>query len=181
MPTPPEARAAYRALADKVDAFVARVTDRHAAELRCAAGCATCCHVRLSITTIEADAIAAWGATRPPDERAAIADAARTAAPDRCPALDPDDRCRIYAARPLVCRSHGVPIRLRERGLPVVTACALNFTARGPAAADPDCILDQELVSTTLGVIERAAGADPARRHDLAGVLGALAPQNSVG
>lgn len=181
MAADPGARAAYRALVDKVDAFVARVTSRHAADLRCAAGCATCCHTRLSITAIEADAIAAWARDLPAEERAAIAAAARAASADRCPALDAADRCRIYAARPLVCRSHGVPIRLRERGLPVVTACALNFTARGPAAADADCVLDQTLVSATLGVIDRAAGGDPERRVDLAEVLAALDPQFSVG
>jgi Fe-S-cluster containining protein len=165
---------AYAALVAKVDAFVERVTARHADDLRCAAGCASCCHDRLTLTTVEADAIIAWAAAQPADAIAAIADAAREAPIDRCAALDDADRCRIYAARPLVCRSHGVPIRLHERGLPVVTACTLNFTARGPAAADADCVLDQTLVSTTLGVIDRAAGGDVDQRVDLAELLAHL-------
>ena len=166
---------AYVALVAKVDAFVARVTARHADDLRCAAGCASCCHARLTITTVEADAITAWAAQQSVAQRAAIAAAAaRTDHGDRCSALDADDRCRIYDARPLVCRSHGIPIRLHERGLPIVTACTLNFTARGPAAADPDCVLDQTLVSTTLGVIDRAAGGGPDRRVDLAALLADL-------
>jgi Fe-S-cluster containining protein len=165
---------AYAALVAKVDAFVVRVSARHAGDLRCAAGCASCCHARLSITTVEADAITAWAAAQAAARRAAIAAAAAAEPTDRCAALDADDRCRIYDARPLVCRSHGIPIRLHERGLPVVTACALNFTARGPAAADPDCVLDQTLVSTTLGLIDRAAGGDPDRRVDLAGLLADL-------
>lgn len=174
-PVPEAARGHYRALVAKVDAFVARVATRHAAELRCAAGCASCCHARLSVTAIEADAIATWAAGLPTAARAAIAAAAAgPVAGDRCAALDADDRCRIYPARPLVCRSHGVPIRLHDRGLPVVTACALNFTAHGPAAADPDCVLDQTLVSTTLGMIERAAGGEPGPRRDLAALLAAL-------
>ncbi|MBL8627513.1 MAG: YkgJ family cysteine cluster protein [Myxococcales bacterium] len=161
----------YAALVAKVDAFVARVEARHAADLRCGPGCATCCHARLTVTGVEAAAIRAWLAAQPVAARAAIAAAAATAAPDRCAALDADDRCRIYAVRPLVCRSHGVPIRLRQGSLPVVTSCALNFAARGPAAADADCILDQELVSTTLGVIDRAAGGAPAARVELAALL----------
>lgn len=161
----------YAALVAKVDAFVARVEARHAADLRCGPGCATCCHARLTVTGVEAAAIRAWLAAQPAAARAAIATAAAAAAPDRCAALDADDRCRIYGVRPLVCRSHGVPIRLRQGSRPVVTSCALNFTARGPAAADADCILDQELVSTTLGVIDRAAGGDPAERVDLAALL----------
>ncbi len=177
--------ARYRTLAERVDAFVARVGARHPDDLRCRPGCDGCCRTRLTITTVEANAIARWAATKPVEVRAAIAAAALgpddPAAP-RCAALDADGRCRIYPARPLVCRSHGIPIRLRDgRGLPVITACELNFTAAGPAAADPDCVLDQELVSTTLGLIDRAVRAERAApvtaadaRLDLAVVLAAL-------
>ncbi|MBK9034372.1 MAG: YkgJ family cysteine cluster protein [Myxococcales bacterium] len=162
----------YLALVAKVDAFVGRVEARHGADLACGAGCASCCLVRLTIAGVEADAIAAWLAARTAAERAEIAAAAMAAAPGRCAALADDDRCRIYPVRPLVCRSHGVPIRLRRPGeAPVVTACALNFTAHGPAAAAADCVLDQELVSTTLGVIDRAAGGAPETRVDLTALL----------
>lgn len=163
--------APYQALVAKVDAFVARVEARHRDDLACAPGCARCCHVRLTVTTAEADAVSAWLAAQPAATRAAIAAGARAAAPDRCAALDDADRCRIYPARPLVCRSHGVPIRLRRGGMPVVTACELNFTARGPAAADPDCVLDQALVSTTLAAIVGAAGGDPLARVPLEDLL----------
>ncbi|MEZ4398483.1 MAG: YkgJ family cysteine cluster protein [Kofleriaceae bacterium] len=166
---------AYDTLVAKVDAFVARVEARHPDDLACRPGCASCCHVRLTITTIEAAAVAAWVAAQPAAARAAIVAGVGAAAPGRCAALADDDRCRIYPARPLVCRSHGVPIRLREASLPVVRACALNFTAAGPAAADADCVLDQELVSTTLGLLDRAGGAAPGTRLDLAEVLAGLA------
>ena len=172
----------YRELVGRGDAFVARVGARHASELRCGPGCDGCCRTRLTITAVEADAIASWAASEPPAVGAALAAGGRApvdAAAVRCAALDGAGRCRIYPVRPLVCRSHGVPIRLgASRGLPVITACELNFTARGPAAADADCVLDQELVSTTLGLIDHAAGADaggpPRPRRDLADVLAAL-------
>jgi Fe-S-cluster containining protein len=161
----------YAELTAKVDAFFDRVAQRHPADLACATGCADCCHVRLTITTVEAAAIRAELATWPAPRRAALAaqvalaaqaDATQAAqaeaAPDRCVALGPDDRCAIYAARPLVCRSHGVPIRLREGGLPVIQACFRNFTAAGPAAAAPDCVLDQTTLSTVLLAIDQAEG-----------------------
>jgi hypothetical protein len=53
-----------------------------------------------------------------------------------------------------------------------VTACERNFTARGPAAADPDCILDQETLSALVLAIDRDAGGDGSRT-DLADVLAA--------
>jgi Fe-S-cluster containining protein len=155
----------YRELTDKVDAFFARVAARHAADLRCAPGCAMCCHDRLTVTTVEADAIRAHVAAMPADARAALRATAETST-DACAALDAGGRCQIYAARPLVCRSHGVPIRTRARSLPVITSCSLNFTARGPAAADPDCVLDQETLSTIL-----LALSPDGVRHDLAALL----------
>src|SRR5262249_7716586 len=100
--------------------------------MQCSTGCSDCCHVRLTITAVEAAAIRAHVAGWPPDQRRALAggqtDRAdptdRTALPgdetDRCAALDATGRCKIYEARPLVCRSHGVPIRMRRGALPVV-------------------------------------------------------------
>lgn len=170
---------ALAALAAKVDAFVARVEAHHGAELRCGPGCASCCEVRLTVTGVEAAAVRAWAATQPEATRAALAAGGAAAAPHRCAALDDDDRCRIYPVRPLVCRSHGVPIRLGRGAAASITACALNFTTAGPAAARADCVLDQELVSTTLGLIDRAAGGG--EREELAAVLLALAPRASAG
>jgi hypothetical protein len=161
----------YRELAAKVDAFFARVAARHPDDLRCAAGCDACCRQRLTVTTIEADAIAALIAALGDEARRRLGEIARRE--DRCAALDDAGRCAIYAARPLVCRSHGVPIRTRnERGLPVVDACRLNFTARGPAAADPDCVLDQTTLSATLAMIDQVhTGKRDAARHELADVI----------
>jgi len=166
----------YRELAAKVDAFFTRVATRHPGDLVCAVGCARCCHARLTVTTVEADAIALAVRGLPAAARARLREtAARPADPaaPRCAALDDGGRCQIYAARPLVCRSHGVPIRATAPGgLPVIDACRLNFTARGPAAADPDCVLDQTTLSATLGMIDRAhTGRADAARHDLAAVI----------
>jgi hypothetical protein len=152
---------AYAELVSKVDAFVARVSERHASDLRCAPGCASCCHVRLTVCGVEAAAVRAHLASLGSAARAAIAHRAAWAPPDRCAALDEADRCAIYPARPLTCRSHGVPIRIRPPGaLPVITSCALNFTARGPQAADPDCVLDQDTLSTVLVALDRLYAPD---------------------
>jgi Fe-S-cluster containining protein len=161
----------YPELAAKVDAFFARVQARHGDVMRCGSGCHHCCHVRLSITRVEADAIRAEVAGWTVEQRQALAANVAAAPADRCAALAPSGLCLIYAARPIVCRSHGAPIRMRdERSLPAVQACAENFTARGPAAADPDCILDQTTLSAMVLAVDRDAGHD-GERIDLAAVL----------
>ena len=153
----------YPELAAKVDDFFTRVAARHPDEMACNSGCSHCCHVRLSITVTEADAVASLVDAMPAAERAALANNVTAAPADHCPALSPQGRCLIYAARPIVCRSHGAPIRMREGSLPVVTACRDNFTTRGPAAADADCILDQETLSAMTLAVDRAAGGDGSR------------------
>lgn len=158
--------------------------------MQCDTGCSDCCHVRLSITEVEAAAIrhyvAGWSAaqrrelaptssttdsrpaavrstTRPQADRAPASDAGTkrraTRIPDdsRCAALDPAGRCKIYEARPLVCRSHGVPIRLRQSGLPVIQSCHRNFLHTTP---DADCVLDQTTLSAVLLAIDQQARAD---------------------
>jgi uncharacterized protein len=161
----------YPELAAKVDAFFTRVQARHGEDMKCGSGCHHCCHVRLSITRVEADAIraelAGWTAER---KQALTANAAASRA-DRCAALDANGRCLIYTVRPIVCRSHGAPIRMRnEHSLPVIQACSENFTAHGPAAAEPDCILDQTTLSAMVLAIDRDAGGD-GERIDLADVI----------
>jgi hypothetical protein len=173
---PVSARDRYRQLCAKVDHFFARVTERHGTEMHCGAGCDGCCRTRLSVTAVEAEEIRDAVARLSPEARLRAAARAALDSPDRCAALEPDGRCAVYAARPLVCRSHGLPIRMvNARGLPVVDACVLNFTQRGPAEADADCILDQTTLSLTLGAIARAhaaeVGGDAAERIPVARLL----------
>jgi uncharacterized protein len=157
----------YRELTAKVDAFFARVHERHAGDMRCGAGCDSCCRTRLTITGVEAGAVAEHVRAMTPAAQARLAEVARRPydpADMRCAALEDDGRCLVYEGRPLVCRSHGVPIRFPGPGaLPVVDACPKNFTARGPAAADPDCILDQTTLSAALLAVD-AEDADQVGR-----------------
>ncbi|HWO26029.1 MAG TPA: YkgJ family cysteine cluster protein [Kofleriaceae bacterium] len=169
----------------KVDAFFARVRARHGDDMQCHTGCSDCCHVRLTVTSVEAAAIAAEIASWPADRRRALGSGAAAGPADRCAALDEAGRCRIYAARPIVCRSHGVPIRMRRGSLPVIDgvgagagagveaieACHRNFTRTEPAA---DCVLDQTTLSALTLAIDREAGGDGSRT-DLAALLAELA------
>ena len=52
----------------------------------------------------------------------------------------------------------------------MVIACADNFTARGAAAADADCIIDQTTLSAMVLAVDRDAGND-GERIDLADVI----------
>lgn len=173
----------------KVDGFFARVEARHGGDMQCRTGCADCCHVRLTVTGTEAAGIRAEVSGWPEARRRALAEAGPSGPSgpsdpsgppgspgppgpgDRCAALDGGGRCRIYDARPIVCRSHGAPIRMRRGSLPVVEACFRNFTRTVPAA---DCIVDQETLSAITLAVDRADGGD-GQRVDLATLLAELA------
>lgn len=151
----------------KVDAFFARVEARHGSDMQCGTGCSDCCHARLTVTGVEARSIGQELATWEAPRRAALAANAATGPEDRCAALDPDGRCLIYAVRPVVCRSHGAPIRMRQGSLPVVQSCFKNFTHVTP---DADCVIDQETLSALVLAVDRTEGGD-GTRIDLASLL----------
>lgn len=182
--TTPRARLAE--LFAKVDGFFERVHARlpGADGVTCHAGCDDCCRRRFSVTAIEAEVIAEALAALPAARRDALAARARASdlSPDEaapqppgvCPALDPDGRCAIYDARPLICRTHGLPIRFAEAGAPArgalpmlaeptIDACPRNFGGRDLAGLPADCVLDQATLSTILAALDAARAAEVGR------------------
>ena len=82
---------------------------RHAARLACRRGCSACCIDGLSVFEVEAEVI-----------RARCAPVLREAPhpPGACAFLDADGGCRIYAHRPYVCRTQGLPMRWIDYSAP---------------------------------------------------------------
>lgn len=145
--------AEYRAAVAKIDAAVAAVVERRRDDLACAKGCASCCVAGLEVLPVEAFALEQHLGAHPP----------RSAPGSRgggaCVFLDDDGACLVYEARPVLCRTHGLPLRQRGGGgrgqLPVlgedVFACSLNFTERAPEAAD---VLDATTLMALLATVD---------------------------
>jgi hypothetical protein len=104
-PRPPgfDAIVRWHAIVDSASQTLAR---RHGARLRCARGCSNCCTDGLTVLPIEAGRIQA--------EYAELLARGVPAPPGRCPFLDLEGACRVYAARPYVCRTQGLPLRWLE-------------------------------------------------------------------
>lgn len=163
-------RAEYRALCDKVDAFSARAHAAQAPWLRCRAGCDGCCRTRRTAWAVEIDALRAHLATLPETQRAALAarrEDPAVVAGERCVFLDPDGRCAVYAARPLICRTHGPAVRLSGGE---TVWCGLNFEGLEPAEVldrlPEGAVLDLELLNRLLALVNeryRAQRDEPAR------------------
>ncbi len=91
----------------QVDELVAPLLTIHADRLVCAPGCSRCCRDDLTVFKVEAENIRLCN----PDLLGKEAPNAAGA----CAFLDGKGHCRVYAQRPYVCRTQGLPLRWLEQ------------------------------------------------------------------
>lgn len=135
--------ALHRTVDELVQPLSARLGDR----LVCRRGCAACCVDDLTVFEVEAALIR----ERHPDVLAGAA-----APPGACAMLGAEGECRVYASRPYVCRTQGLPLRWAEAGAERRDICPLN-DEQGDlfALSTDDC--------WTLGPVEQRLAAAQAR------------------
>lgn len=96
---------ALGALHALVDTAAGALFVRHAERTVCRRGCSACCVDNLTVFEVEAERI----------RRAYPKLKRKTAhAPGACALLDDDGACRVYDARPYVCRTQGLPLAMFE-------------------------------------------------------------------
>jgi uncharacterized protein len=140
----------YRALLARVDEICHMTSERFGAEIVCRAGCDACCR-HLSIFAVEAAALNRALHQAPGDLSARIRQRAAAAAPeDPCPLLQ-DGLCLLYQARPIICRTHGLPLLLHRDGKSEIDFCPENF--RGLESIPGSAVLDLERLNATLATI----------------------------
>jgi hypothetical protein len=140
----------YHRLTARVDAHAAAVRRRWPTSLQCRRGCDACCR-HLSVFPVEAAALGAALAGLAPGAGEALRQRARRMGADqRCPLLV-DRACALYAARPLICRTQGLPLLYHLDGRPRVDVCPLNFQA-GETLAGED-LLDLDHLNRTLAAV----------------------------
>lgn len=116
-----------RALHTEIDLLSGGVAAQHS--LQCGRGCNSCCEDDLTVFEVEAARIRAEFGGLLATERPAPAGA--------CAFLASDGSCRIYAARPYVCRTQGLPLRWLEEDeseeiVELRDICPLNAGAVAP-------------------------------------------------
>lgn len=142
----------YRNLLEKVDRFCEESAEFYGEALTCARGCSGCCrhfglfpveavHLRLALEDLETGTLEtviqkAAGLLEDPE--------------GACPLLQ-DDLCLLYPVRPVICRTHGLPVLVRTEEGAGVDVCPLNFTEG--QKPDSRYILDLDQLNTTLASI----------------------------
>jgi len=102
-PTKTAALELLRILYEDVDRLAAQVAAGHDSRLKCCRGCSQCCVDDLTVFEIEAEHIRA--------AQQAVLVRQSPHPMGACAFLDAEGACRIYADRPYVCRTQGLPLR----------------------------------------------------------------------
>lgn len=161
----------YRTLVARVDELCRRITDEFGPHMACGPGCSGCCR-HLTLSWVEAFALADAVLALPAAAANAIRSRARSAsATSPCPLLA-DGLCLLYAARPIICRTHGLPLLATDaEGTRRVDFCPENF--RGLATLPGSAVIDLDQLNTTLTAVdalfvaERSIGTAPATERIL--------------
>jgi uncharacterized protein len=161
----PQDLSTYRQLLARLDAHSERVSSAWADALSCAEGCSGCCLRDLSVFAVEAANIRAWLADN---------DLGSGTSAEGCALLDERGRCRIYPVRPVVCRTHGLPLAVaQDDGTVTGDVCPLNFDGgEGLAQVPSQDFLSVTTIDTMLAAVDlaftRSAGLPDGQRTPLA-------------
>jgi Fe-S-cluster containining protein len=147
----------YQDLLEKVDQKFAEISEQESAQMRCGEGCHQCCLPGLNISKVEAQNIGeAVNAAGIGDKlmELKVEDPWEGA---RCSLLDRQGMCSIYSVRPIICRSHGAPIRFRKNEELAKDVCELNFVEKNLDKVSEDHFINIELLNTLLALINAQA------------------------
>ncbi|MCP4675261.1 MAG: YkgJ family cysteine cluster protein [Deltaproteobacteria bacterium] len=154
----------FESLCTRIDRFSASVRARYGDQIACQAECADCCQAGLTLVMIEAVAIGvAYGIDAERIHLQAGQPCLQTEG--RCHLLNDNDLCTIYENRPLVCRTHGLPLDYSDKDNTGVTYCEKNFISRAPHRS---AVLDMTNLETALFAVNldycRKLGLNPMAR-----------------
>lgn len=142
MTTPADVLARYLELRGYCDALERRVRERFGREWQCRAGCGGCCSLT-SVCGLEAVVLL----------RAGIGSrlAGQPLGDDGSCCLLVNERCLFYENRPLICRTHGLPLVSGSLTAGEIDCCPLNLPAlAGATELAGDLVFDLDRLTENL-------------------------------
>lgn len=156
----------YKTLVARIDALCKAIQDSLGERITCSEGCSSCC-TAITIFPVEAAALQAALDELPEQEAQEILrQIGRHGNSERCPLLH-NHRCLLYSTRPIICRTHGLPIIYTEEGLRKSDCCPLNMketeSISGASVIDLDK-LNPLLVAVNSLYLSQTENGAPAER-----------------
>lgn len=144
-------------LQTKVDKKFREIMATYSTQMQCGRGCHQCCRVDLSVSRVEQQAIQAFLQTHPERHREVKqVTSAKVWGDQYCEFLDAKGECSIYELRPVICRSHGAPIKFFEDNQLKQDVCTLNFKTTPLTEVNESAIINLGLLNTLLALINHA-------------------------
>lgn len=149
----------YLRLVDVVEQWSERVTEAHGGLMACRRGCSGCCRQDLSVSRVEASLILSWlvehgvpahDPAKSEHDEHPLFDELIGDTP--CVFLGTGGACGIYPVRPIICRTHGLPLR---RSDDQVDCCPLNFPGQTLEMLPEQDLLDVSGLNVRVAVVER--------------------------
>lgn len=117
----------YKQLTAKIDALCREIESALGEQFTCSEGCSSCC-TTITLFPVEAAALRDALDTLPGQEAEFIRQhVAQHASGERCPLLS-HHHCLLYNARPIICRTHGLPVIYTEDQQHKSDCCPYNMT-----------------------------------------------------
>lgn len=117
----------YKKLIARVDALCIGISESLGDQITCSEGCSSCC-TSITIFPVEAAAMRDM-LNHLPEQQADVIKQhiIQNADNERCPLLH-NHRCLLYEARPIICRTHGLPIIYTTDDRQQSDCCPLNLS-----------------------------------------------------
>lgn len=137
--------------------FFDKIAEKNALNMECKKGCSQCCMTDISVFEIEADRIRDYVRTH-------VADSEKRDQLQKVWETKPiagachfliENQCSIYEARPVICRTQGLPLYLSTEN--VLDFCPFNFKDGNPDKSD---WLNLERLNTMLSIAAKSGGKD---------------------
>ncbi|MBC7712549.1 MAG: YkgJ family cysteine cluster protein [Rhizobacter sp.] len=142
-------------LQENASGFFDKIHQKHASQMECRKGCSKCCQTDISIFEIEAERVTDWFKAQAPEEQARLRELWNTPNQQSYCTFLYNDQCTIYEARPLICRTQGLPLFVASVNF--LDYCPLNFKDGDPPKED---WLNLERMNTLLSFAASNAGLD---------------------
>lgn len=163
----------YKLLTTRVDALCNSINAALSGQITCVPGCSSCC---TSITVFPVEAAAMREALQSLPEQHAEEIRRHIAAhgdDERCPLLL-HHHCLLYEARPIICRTHGLPIIYTTDGQRRSDCCPHNMTdaesLSGTSVVDLDK-LNHLLVAVNSLYLSQSESSESPERLTIAEVI----------
>jgi len=146
----------YQKLLNKVDEFSSRLIQEYREHISCGYGCSDCCQQNLNLLSIEYSFLQKGFSLLPASMKKIVRNRAAQRVGDYTPCVLLDHgACVLYERRPIVCRTHGLPLFITEGDKEIRDCCPKNFTFYYLELLPQTDFLHLERLNTILIMINR--------------------------